>query len=272
MKVYFAFNKNYLKKSNWVIWGGDLYSYREKKRKIKEKQEEYLRKIIIKNIAYITTLVDNDYLLAQKWYKAKGIHMRGMYISPIKLNYLDEINKNKKLNYEINIQIGNSAVPTNNHIEVIDYLSKFKEKRIKVYAPLSYGNKEYALKVKKYGEKVLGDKFVGILNFMNSKDYSEFLGKIDIAIFNNDRQQGLGNIFPLAYLGAKIYMQNNTTMWNQLVEIEKYNFFSIKDLKNNSYDEFIMNTQSIKKKNIENSKKRFDEEYISKVWCDIFKV
>ncbi len=37
--------------------------------------------------------------------------------------------------------MGNSANPTNNHIEVLNKLLKFKDEDIEIIAPLSYGEK-----------------------------------------------------------------------------------------------------------------------------------
>ena len=41
---------------------------------------------------------------------------------------------------------------------------------------------------------------------MPYSSYISFLGSIDIGIFNNNRQQGMGNITNLLYLGKKVYL------------------------------------------------------------------
>ena len=38
-------------------------------------------------------------------------------------------------------------------------------------------------------------------------DYLKILGKIDIAIFNHERQQAVGNITSLLGLGKKVYIK-----------------------------------------------------------------
>ena len=60
------------------------------------------------------------------------------------LNLISRIKKSppKDEKQIINILIGNSATETNNHIEVLDLLSKFKNEDIKIYVPLSYGDME----------------------------------------------------------------------------------------------------------------------------------
>ena len=47
---------------------------------------------------------------------------------------------------------------------------------------------------------------------MPFNQYLEFLGKIDIAIFNHRRQQGFGNAITLLGLGKKVYLNSVSTL------------------------------------------------------------
>ncbi|MBK1813063.1 TDP-N-acetylfucosamine:lipid II N-acetylfucosaminyltransferase [Clostridium sp. YIM B02505] len=269
LKVFLSLNLNVLKKVNWVIWGGDLKK-RKSSYKLVEYIDDYLKKFSTKRFGYISTLVENDYDIAKAAYMVRGEHKKAIYINPITLSFLDDI-KNSHKNREdiINIQIGNSADASNNHIDAIDKLSKYENQNIKIYCPLSYGDVEYAKEVIEYGKSKFKEKFVAITNYMTPRQYGEFLGKIDIAIFNNDRQQALGNIFALAYLGAKIYMRDDTTMWKDLVHNEKYKFYAIKDIPSINFNSFSeVNNESIYNNKVL-SKCRFDEDYIKKVWQNI---
>ena len=53
---------------------------------------------------------------------------------------------------EIIIQVGNSATNTNNHIDVLKTLEKYKCENIKIFLPLAYGEQEYAEEVIAYLE------------------------------------------------------------------------------------------------------------------------
>ena len=269
--LYLFINRKVLIKCSWVIWGQDLYSYRFKKTTFKSKIREYLKKEIIKRFSCIITLSKNDYKLSKEWYGANGIYKQGIYINPISFKYLNTIKSNRTEDKKvINIQIGNSADPSNLHLEVIDILKKFKDKNIKIYVPLSYGgNNEYALKVKEYGEKIFKDKFVAMLEFMDKDKYGEFLGAIDIAIFNNNRQQALANIRALAYLGSKIYMRDDTTMWNDFIE-DGYKINKVNDLKNEDFGEFILINEDIIGLNSNLAEDTFNEKRIAEKWADIF--
>src|SRR5690606_18092486 len=61
-----------LKKCYWIIWGADLYRYKNRKNTIKSYIYEFVRKFVIKNIGGIITHIKGDYELARKWYGAKG--------------------------------------------------------------------------------------------------------------------------------------------------------------------------------------------------------
>ncbi len=264
------FKRRILKKSVWVIWGGDLYTYRKySPKKIKEKVINMIRKFVYKNFAYIATLVEEDYKIAKETFHVKGKYLKAIYINPIKIEDLEEFSSDFKKVDEVNIQIGNSATITNNHKEIIDILVKFKDYNIKVFVPLSYPKCEYANIIAKYGKEKLGEKFIPILDFMPSKEYTKYLANIDIAIFNNNRQQALGNIFALAYLKCKIYMRDDVSMWKQFNE-DGYKFDTIKTLKNCNYEQFIFKDDKKIINNQEISKNRFDEKYISKIWESIF--
>ena len=47
--------------------------------------------------------------------------------------------------------------------------------------------------------------------------YIELLSDIDIAVFNHNRQQGLGNTTTLLGLGKKVYLRSDTTTWKTLI-------------------------------------------------------
>ena len=205
-----------LKKSNWIVWGGDLYcfqnrNYESLKNRIWYKIDDYVKG----NIEYVNTLVPGDYDIAKRYYNVKGKYKEMRY--PCELVEMD-LDKFKIVNKrETYIQVGNSGNPSNNHLEVLKCLEKYKDFDIKIFAVLSYaGTKEYVNKVKNYGEKLFGSKFIAIMDFMPYEKYWEYLSNIDILIFNHKRQQGLGNIVMLSYFEKKIYLRSDISSWDYL--------------------------------------------------------
>lgn len=255
------------KKVNWIVWGGDLHWYRTRSKNIKSNLYEIIRALIIKNIGEITTLVKGDYELAKLWYHIKGKYHHGIYINPITAEYLACV-KNKKEDNIVNIQVGNSAAPDNNHIEVLRLLKRFDNENINIFVPLSYGDNKYAQDVVEYGKKNFGEKFKPLLHFLDAKDYSQYLAAIDIAIFNHKRQQALGNIFALLYLGKKVYIRNDISTWPYLREELNLNITSYQDIANQTFSQFVNFNNS--RDNKEKIKIMFDLDYIKKVWEKVF--
>lgn len=236
-----------LKKYYHVMWGGDFYFPEE---------QSWLKKQIIKNMGHLITYIKGDYELAQKWYGANGeYHECFMYPSNLYKEYAIE----PKEHNIINIQLGNSADPTNNHMDVLKSLAKYKDENIKIFVPLSYGDKEYAKEVITKGKEIFGDKFLPLTEFMPFQKYLDFLSEIDIAIFAHKRQQAMGNTITLLGLGKKVYMQSDITPWKLFSDID-VKVFDVENIKIDLID------KQVQKENQEKIKEYFSEEnYLSQL-------
>jgi hypothetical protein len=253
-----------LKKSYWVIWGGDLYHYKFRKKNFKSNLYEFVRKKVIKRMGNIICYNQSEYNLAKKWYRTKAKPFYTFfYPSNLFKNY--DFKNIDKDNYTY-IQVGNSADPTNNHIEILEKLSKFKDKKIKIICPLSYGNKEYREKVIEKGKEIFSNNFIPLIDFMPFEKYMKLLNKIDIAIFNHKRQQAVGNITSLLGFGKKVYIRDDITTWDLFKDIGIKVFST-----NNEKDNWIDKIDEInKEKNIDLVKKNFSLEQLKKDWEIIF--
>jgi hypothetical protein len=223
-----------LKKSYWVMWGGDFY--------FPEKHSWY-KKQVIKKMGYFITYLKGDYHLVQEWYGAKGEYCECfMYPS----NLYKEYEVVETAHKTINIQVGNSADSTNNHFEVLQKLLKFKDEDINIFVPLSYGDENYAKEVIAKGKELFGDKFKPMVDFMPFDKYLKFLGSIDIAIFAHKRQQAMGNTITLLGLGKKVYMRDDVTPWKFFEDkgVKNFNLESI-DLKLITIDDKLSNQNKI---------------------------
>ncbi|WP_404401758.1 TDP-N-acetylfucosamine:lipid II N-acetylfucosaminyltransferase [Idiomarina seosinensis] len=202
-----------LNKCYWVVWGGDLYKYQTPKLTLKAKTKELIRAFVIKRLGHLVTYIPGDVELARKWYGAKGLyHECLMYLSNIvETSLSNDSGSTMKNKSTVNILVGNSADPTNNHVEVFDKLSSFKDKNIQIFAPLSYGNPDYARAVIDYGSTIFSEKFTALTDFMQIEDYRRFLASIDIAVFNHSRQQGMGNTITLLGMGKKVYLRKGAS-------------------------------------------------------------
>lgn len=130
------------------------------------------------------------------------------------------------------IIIGNSATPENKHESAMNRLLYLKDEEIEVYCPLSYGSPEYRNVVIKKGKELFGQKFIPIIDFISKKEWYRFLNEMDVGIYNNNRQQAMGNIWLMLELGKKVYLRKDTAMWNFFTsQGEKvYNVEDIRDI------------------------------------------
>ncbi|MFW6015501.1 MAG: TDP-N-acetylfucosamine:lipid II N-acetylfucosaminyltransferase [bacterium] len=206
-----------LRKSNWIIWGADLYNYKKTNRGWKEQIAESMKSFVIKRFSEITANIIGDYEIAKTVYKtnAKYNKIEG-FTKDTYRHFIDDLNTkpNQKDNKETIFQVGNSADPSNNHIEILSKLLEFKNKKIKIIVPLSYGNEEHKKRVLDYGNKNFGDIFKPLIEFYPKEDYLKLLSTVDIGIFNHKRQQGLGNINTLLRLGKKVYIRSDISSWD----------------------------------------------------------
>lgn len=220
-----------LKKCHWVIWGNDLYTYKFGKQNRRWHVREFYRRPVIKQMGYLVSYMQGDIDLAREWYGAKGKYKEClMYTS----NIYKSVAVTPRANTAINIQLGNSANSTNNHIEILEKLATFTNEDFCVYTPLSYSDQNHAKKVIKRGHELLSDKFCPMTDFMLFNDYLTFQGTIDIGIFNNSRQQALGNIITLLGLGKTVYMRDNTSQW-RLFKDKGLSIYNIQNLNNLEY-------------------------------------
>jgi len=177
-------------------------------------------------IDYVVPVVPTEYAIVKRM-KLKAQYAPFTY-GCIEDLLGDKINKNV-LN-QPNILVGNSADPTNNHIEIFTELSRLDLGNRNVYVPLSYnGNPDYIKEVLKSGHELLGVNFHPLLDFMPLEQYNEILLSCGVLIFNHVRQQGVGNIIILGYLGATLFLNAKSPVYSYYKSLGM-NVFTVKDI------------------------------------------
>jgi hypothetical protein len=208
-----------LKKSYWLVWGADLYAYKNKRVNLYQKFKEAIRCSVFKNIGHIVSYIPGDLDLAGKWYQNKSQRHNCIFYQS---NVFHDLTLRRSKHQEVTLLVGNSADQTNNHSEVFDKLKTFSN--IKVIVPLSYGDNSYAEKTALKGQEYFGENFVALTNFMPLNDYLTLLSTVDIAIFHHNRQQAMGNIITLLGLGKKVYVNKKSTSYSALTALNLHIF------------------------------------------------
>lgn len=211
--LFWFMHKKRLKKSTWIVWGNDVYSFYKRNKNLKTRIYEYLRRRIIPVFPEIAAFVEEDVDFVKKNYKSNATYIPILYPIPVNLDNLKNIPVVKQHGPPVFL-LGNSADPSNFHLEIIEALAKHKDVEFKVYCPLSYGgNESYRQQVIETGRQYLGDKFVPLTELLDTNSYANLLSEVDIALMNHNRQQALGNILALLYLGKKVYLRTNITSY-----------------------------------------------------------
>lgn len=201
-------------KCYWIIMGADLYQYKTSKTSWRARIKEPFRRLVIRKVGHLVTYIEGDAELARLWYGAKGKYLECiMYLSNVADPRLTaEVPRNIEKR-GINILLGNSADPANNHIEVLERLLAYNDQDIKIYAPLSYGGQNHAKKVIAQGQEWFGDKFVPMMDFVPFEQYLQFLKSLDIVIFNHRLQQAMGNTITLLGMGKTVFIRSDVNQW-----------------------------------------------------------
>jgi len=128
-----------------------------------------------------------------------------------------------------NILLGNSATETNNHLDIFDMLSSVDLANRKLLCPLSYGAADYRDAVVQEGIKQFGSTFVPLTDFIPMHEYTKLLCTCSIGIMGHLRQQALGNIIILMYLGAKVFLDKANPVYHFLKKEGAY-VYSLEEL------------------------------------------
>lgn len=164
------------------------------------------------------TYIKEDVDILKKYYP--NLSMPYIYFPFLNLNqYLGPNHTDASINGK-NILIGNSNSDTSNHLDVLSFLAEKEFKEAKIYAPLSYGgDNAYQKAIIESGEDLLKDLFIPMIDFISLKEYNEILQSCAVGIFYHYRQQGMGNIIAMLWMGSRIYMSTKNPAYHYFLRI-----------------------------------------------------
>ena len=134
-----------------------------------------------------------------------------------------------------NVLVGNSSSVTNNHLEVIDVLARHRSEFEKVSIPLGYGEANYREAIVSAGRERLGNQFDPWTEFIDRSEYVRRALKCKVAIMNHRRQQGVGTILTLLWIGSKLFLNPQSTVYTFLKRFG-VTVYSVQDLIDNRLD------------------------------------
>ncbi|MBQ6437492.1 MAG: TDP-N-acetylfucosamine:lipid II N-acetylfucosaminyltransferase [Bacteroidales bacterium] len=239
---------------SWVIWGSDLYGpllrfkgyniYYDKKKQYKVRAgrlpvwlyrlmvnfRDYPKvrreESVINKLSYVITDNGCDYDVFKKYYGEKRIKFYGT-INYYPIENLIDPSKQKEECAGNAIWVGNSADANGNHVWVFEMLSNYSN-GIKVMSPISYGDPRFMKYLYEEGNRLLGDRFVPLKEFLPVKDYYARFLQANSFVFAHFRQCAVGNILMALFFGGKVFLSHKNPLLNMYKETG-FNIFSIED-------------------------------------------
>lgn len=207
--------------------------------KIKRLRKDFEIKVItVQRIDYllIGDFMTDELMIISKLYQTTNFQ-RLPFIYDQNFDLALSFKKELKNTATVNIQVGNSATDTNNHVDILKHLKHFVKEDIKILLPLAYGDEDYGDFVKKSYKSVFADKVIFQSEFVTRESYITKLNEIDICIMNHNRSQALGNCITILTMGKKLYLKEHNPLWSMFKQIG-VKIFSVDTIKNISFDEF----------------------------------
>lgn len=118
----------------------------------------------------------------------------------------------------MNIMVGNSADPSNNHADIFMKLNNLHLGNRKIFVPFSYGGSlSYKNKIKAFGKEFFGDNIIFLEDFMEYNEYRKILSSCGFRIFGHERQQAIGNIEMSFRAGCKVFLSKTSIIYKHYV-------------------------------------------------------
>ena len=256
----------------WRFFGFELYSidsdlyFSERTRQVlktnaKEKTVSFLKNIIrktgsfikwgvypnnsfnkaIKRMDLFLGLMEEEYDMLSKRWNDLPPFIRIPIKFPFKLE--DEIHKKKN-----HIIIGNNRSSYNNLLDVMDIIEQNRNKEeYKFLVLFNYGNEsKYSKEVRQMVSN--RDHYELITDFLSMDKFKQLYRHTSAAVFNGYRQMAMGNIFYAINYGVKVYLNDNNSVKDWLIN-NGIKVFSVDDF----YADIFNNTIALTYKEIENN-------------------
>ena len=183
---------------------------------IKLVMNKVIKKVALKRIASFSPVLEEDYNMVKE---AKLISSLPQFM-PWNYGSLEENLVANFIDQRVignSILVGNNASMTNNHIEAFNLIATHNlPQTIKVFVPLSYGNEDYKRNILEKGGEQLNGSFYPIVDFMPIDAYVELIKQCGYVIMNHKRQQAVGNIVIMLYLGARVFLREENPTYKML--------------------------------------------------------
>ena len=160
----------------------------------------------ISRIRYFAPVLPNEYPLVSAAYGSKPFPQQAVW------NYgsLEEVWVKDFIGQTYagqNILIGNSAFHACNQLDILNWLSDVNLSERRVLCTLSYGDEAYAKLIRQHGERLLPSNFQALMDFIPLSEYVGLVSSCSHVLMNHVRQQGMGILLIMLYLGSVVFLR-----------------------------------------------------------------
>lgn len=111
------------------------------------------------------------------------------------------------------VLLGNSADPSNNHLDAIDLLREIGIGDGKLVVPLNYGRRDVAQAVARCATEAFGERAIILSDWLSIDAYNAVVSSCGTVVMNHLRAQAIGNISMALYKGAKVYLRAENPLY-----------------------------------------------------------
>jgi hypothetical protein len=267
---YWVFAIRRVKMATLAVYGAEIYWYKYVKHTAWTRWQEGMRKRIFLRFTRAITIIKKDHQLFRDTYAPDAKHFKAFLPIPGNLTSLEFRPPGSDPKGRISILLGNSSNPSNHHLEILNLLTTLPcADEMELVCPLSYGDEIHADRVEERGKEVFGTRFRGLREFLAPPQYNELLYSMDLAIMNHDRQQALGNIFVLLYIGKNVFLRRDNPAFDFLLD-EGINVKSIDQLASGSVRADFVLTPKEAEENHRIMKKLLSGDHYKEMWSPLF--
>ncbi|RUO37307.1 hypothetical protein CWE13_04910 [Aliidiomarina shirensis] len=117
------------------------------------------------------------------------------------------------------VLIGNSATPSNNHLEVFELINRRSLfSSFDIIVSLAYGDEEYKNWLNAIGQNYFGERYKPFERFVPVEDYLLLISTCSHVILNHRRQQAGANVVFALALGARVVMNSVSPLYKEWLE------------------------------------------------------
>lgn len=248
---YFDLLKNQRIKTKilWIGWGGDYYwlintlnnfaIYKELTKaqlgikdnfflKILKKYKNNKNVNLLNRVNYFSPVLEEDFSLIKKNYK----NFKPQYVAWNYGNLEDHYRSDLPILGDA-VLLGNSATATNNHYDLIKIIDQLNLSNEKIFIPVSYGEKGYKDRLKKnlLKREINVKNIILLEDFLTVDEYNNILSQCSNVFMGHIRQQAMGNVISLIYMGARLFFFRESVVYNYLIKngLAVYSFDQLLD-------------------------------------------